>query len=107
MAAYSKLLADTKNDRLKYLLDKTDDCISQISSLLQKRSIEDEESAEFASASAAKTGSYYASAHLKTEDVRQPTILVGGDLKEYQIAGLQWMVSLYNNKLNGILADEM
>jgi hypothetical protein len=33
--------------------------------------------------------------------------LVGGDLKEYQLAGLQWMISLYNNKLNGILADEM
>jgi len=28
-------------------------------------------------------------------------------LKEYQLKGLQWMVSLYNNRLNGILADEM
>jgi SNF2 family DNA or RNA helicase len=28
-------------------------------------------------------------------------------LREYQMVGLQWMVSLYNNKLNGILADEM
>jgi SNF2 family DNA or RNA helicase len=28
-------------------------------------------------------------------------------LKEYQIKGLQWMISLYNNNLNGILADEM
>jgi SNF2 family DNA or RNA helicase len=34
-------------------------------------------------------------------------MLVGGDLKEYQLAGLQWLVSLYNNNLNGILADEM
>jgi ATP-dependent helicase STH1/SNF2 len=33
--------------------------------------------------------------------------LVGGKLKEYQVKGLQWMVSLYNNRLNGILADEM
>jgi ATP-dependent helicase STH1/SNF2 len=33
--------------------------------------------------------------------------LVGGTLKEYQLKGLQWMVSLYNNHLNGILADEM
>lgn len=24
-----------------------------------------------------------------------------------QIAGVEWMVSLYNNSLNGILADEM
>ena len=107
MAAYSKLLEETKNDRLKFLLDKTDDCIRQITSSLRQRSIENEDTAEFASASAAKSGSYYASAHLKMEDVRQPSILVGGDLKEYQIAGLQWMVSLYNNKLNGILADEV
>lgn len=51
---------------------------------------------------------YYQVAHRIKEDVRvQPSILVGGTLKEYQIKGLQWMVSLYNNKLNGILADEM
>jgi len=34
-------------------------------------------------------------------------MLVGGTLKNYQIKGLEWMISLYNNKLNGILADEM
>ena len=34
-------------------------------------------------------------------------MLEGGTLKEYQLKGLQWMVSLYNNRLNGILADEM
>jgi len=28
-------------------------------------------------------------------------------LKDYQVKGLQWMISLYNNRLNGILADEM
>jgi len=31
----------------------------------------------------------------------------GGKLREYQMVGLEWMLSLYNNKLNGILADEM
>jgi len=33
--------------------------------------------------------------------------LEGGELKSYQLSGLEWMVSLYNNKLNGVLADEM
>lgn len=33
--------------------------------------------------------------------------MVNGQLKEYQIKGLEWLVSLYNNNLNGILADEM
>lgn len=102
MDAYSKLLEETKNERLKFLMDKTESHFSQIStSLLQARSEDGNVS------SSGGTASYYASAHLKTEEVRQPSILVGGDLKEYQLSGLQWMVSLYNNKLNGILADEM
>ena len=51
---------------------------------------------------------YYAVAHrMKEKITAQPSILIGGTLKEYQLKGLQWMVSLYNNKLNGILADEM
>ncbi|CAG8551196.1 9468_t:CDS:10, partial [Cetraspora pellucida] len=50
---------------------------------------------------------YYAVAHRVQENVEQPNILIGGLLKDYQIKGLQWMVSLYNNHLNGILADEM
>lgn len=51
---------------------------------------------------------YYSIAHTVHEKVTaQASILVGGKLKEYQIKGLEWMVSLYNNNLNGILADEM
>lgn len=49
---------------------------------------------------------YYNLTHtIKEEITRQPTLLVGGELKPYQIVGLQWLVSLYNNNLNGILAD--
>lgn len=65
--------------------------------------------------------SYYSSIHKIQEDVVQPDMLIGGKLKEYQLLGLRWMVSLYNNHLNGtfgiplffsyfhagILADEM
>jgi hypothetical protein len=102
MTAYSKLLEDTKNDRLKFLLNQTEKHFSHISTLLQARTAEDPSAAVAASGT-----SYYASAHLKTEEVRQPSIMVGGDLKGYQLTGLQWLVSLYNNKLNGILADEM
>lgn len=51
---------------------------------------------------------YFGVAHRIKESVTvQSSNLVGGLLKEYQIRGLQWMVSLYNNHLNGILADEM
>ena len=118
MSAYTALLEDTKNDRLKFLLDKTDECMNQISSLLQSRAEEEEEDikamggegtikAKFSTVNA-NAGSYYDTAHvIKSEQVRQPSILTGGDLKEYQLSGLQWLVSLYNNRLNGILADEM
>uniref|UniRef100_A0A1I8FT92 Helicase ATP-binding domain-containing protein n=1 Tax=Macrostomum lignano TaxID=282301 RepID=A0A1I8FT92_9PLAT len=52
--------------------------------------------------------SYYGSAHsVRERIVEQASILVNGRLKEYQLKGLQWLVSLYNNNLNGILADEM
>ncbi|GAV64761.1 SNF2_N domain-containing protein/Helicase_C domain-containing protein [Cephalotus follicularis] len=51
---------------------------------------------------------YYTLAHAVNERVlRQPSMLRAGILRDYQLVGLQWMLSLYNNKLNGILADEM
>eukprot|EP00047_Mylnosiga_fluctuans_P024192 m.154754 g.154754 ORF g.154754 m.154754 type:complete len:1307 (+) comp9794_c1_seq4:88-4008(+) len=61
-----------------------------------------------APADAPKPASSYLSAHTIQEKIaQQPDMLVHGKLKEYQIQGLEWLVSLYNNKLNGILADEM
>lgn len=107
MTAYSQLLEETKNERLKYLLDKTEKHFTQISTLLQQRSDEGCPASNSSNTAGAGTTSYYASAHVHNEEVRQPSILIGGDLKEYQLTGLQWMVSLYNNRLNGILADEM
>ena len=51
---------------------------------------------------------YYKLTHSVQEDIKeQPSLLVGGQLKSYQMFGLSWMISLYNNNLNGILADEM
>ncbi|EFJ30636.1 hypothetical protein SELMODRAFT_60240, partial [Selaginella moellendorffii] len=51
---------------------------------------------------------YYTLAHAVNEQIlRQPSMLRAGILRDYQLVGLQWMLSLYNNRLNGILADEM
>ncbi|XP_022930385.1 probable ATP-dependent DNA helicase CHR12 [Cucurbita moschata] len=51
---------------------------------------------------------YNSAIHSIQEKVtEQPSMLQGGELRPYQIEGLQWMVSLFNNNLNGILADEM
>lgn len=32
---------------------------------------------------------------------------ITGEMREYQIQGLNWLISLYENAINGILADEM
>ena len=36
-----------------------------------------------------------------------PAYIKGGKLRDYQVRGLNWMISLYENGINGILADEM
>ena len=33
--------------------------------------------------------------------------VINGTMRGYQLQGLNWMVSLHHNGLNGILADEM
>lgn len=38
---------------------------------------------------------------------KQPSILKGGLLRDYQIDSLNWLISLYETGINGILADEM
>lgn len=36
-----------------------------------------------------------------------PNYIKAGEMRDYQIRGLNWMISLYENGINGILADEM
>ncbi|KAH9953446.1 SNF2 family N-terminal domain-containing protein [Russula dissimulans] len=37
----------------------------------------------------------------------QPALVTGATLKDYQLEGVAWMVSLWENGISGILADEM
>lgn len=76
----------------------------EITQIIQKAKAEDDEYQR----NAKEEQTYYSIAHTVHEMVtEQASILVNGQLKEYQVKGLEWMVSLYNNNLNGILADEM
>ncbi|ORX54808.1 hypothetical protein BCR36DRAFT_282567, partial [Piromyces finnis] len=46
--------------------------------------------------------------HQKTVILTEsPTYIKNGKLRDYQLQGLNWLISLYNNGINGILADEM
>lgn len=116
--AYLKLLDHTKDTRITHLLNQTNTFLDSLSQAVQnqqresqknanngKQDLEEEEPLEEGKR---EKVDYYQIAHrIKEEITVQPSILVGGTLKEYQLKGLQWMVSLFNNHLNGILADEM
>jgi len=117
---YMKLLGQAKDSRISHLLKQTDGFLNQLAASVKAqqqaaddyREIRTPEEEEEVSDSGEEEGGpkvdYYQVAHRIKEEVNvQPNILVGGTLKEYQIKGLQWMISLYNNRLNGILADEM
>ncbi|KAJ1982250.1 ATP-dependent DNA helicase Snf21 [Dimargaris verticillata] len=119
--AYLKLLDQAKDTRITHLLSQTDQYLDSLTQAVQRQQteglhadpamrggvelMEEEPQYEF---DGDQKNDYYATSHRISEVVtEQPSILVGGKLKDYQLKGLQWMVSLYNNRLNGILADEM
>ncbi|KAG7193895.1 RSC chromatin remodeling complex ATPase component [Scheffersomyces spartinae] len=121
--AYIKLLDQTKDHRITHLLKQTNQFLDTLAQQVRDQQAElgadipllendkgakPEEIKEDSVEELREKIDYYQVAHRIKEEVKvQPSILVGGKLKDYQLKGLQWMVSLYNNKLNGILADEM
>ncbi|GAB5591414.1 ATP-dependent DNA helicase Snf21 [Umbelopsis nana] len=118
--AYLKLIDEAKDTRLTHLLRQTGTYLESLTRAVvdqQKDFVQEEEESLLGDEpidedmqyidSHGKKVDYFQMAHKVKEKVSQPNILIGGTLKEYQLKGLQWMVSLYNNRLNGILADEM
>ena len=126
--AYIKLIDTAKDTRITHLLRQTDSFLEGLSNSVRAQQNEggkvlvDKTMTEAGSVDESAFGAapmfeeteekskndYYNVAHrIKEEVTKQPDIMVGGTLKPYQIKGLQWMISLFNNKLNGILADEM
>ncbi|KAM5440094.1 transcriptional regulator [Microsporum canis] len=118
---YMKLLGQAKDSRISHLLKQTDGFLRQLAASVrsqQRKTAErygdedqldtEEDIVDSDEEEESRKVDYYAVAHrIKEEVTVQPSILVGGTLKEYQLRGLTWMISLYNNNLNGILADEM
>jgi ATP-dependent helicase STH1/SNF2 len=126
--AYLKLIDTAKDTRITHLLKQTDGYLDSLAQAVQVQQaeaggrimqVEDDQvdgvvdettfgATRMDDSDEKGKVDYYRVAHRINEKITtQPRILSGGTLKEYQIKGLQWMVSLYNNKLNGILADEM
>jgi ATP-dependent helicase STH1/SNF2 len=121
--AYMKLIDTAKDTRITHLIKQTDTYLDSLAQAVLAQQTESpldvvEEVTSEETFGAQKSFDdpqddkgkidYYAVAHrIKEKVAKQPSLLIGGTLKEYQLKGLQWMVSLYNNRLNGILADEM
>jgi ATP-dependent helicase STH1/SNF2 len=134
--AYLALLGEAKDSRIGHLLKQTDQYLETLAAAVVAQQNDDVHRGqaelelpfeqEDGPASEAMFGArrqdgeeegaerkegkvdYYAVSHRIQEKVTgQASMLTGGTLKDYQVKGLQWMISLYNNRLNGILADEM
>lgn len=135
--AYLALLGEAKDSRIGHLLQQTDQFLDQLATAVRDqqndavhrdaepmniRAFETEEGPaseetfgarrqdgeeEGAERKAGKVDYYAVAHHISEKVTKQADILTGGTLKDYQVKGLQWMISLYNNRLNGILADEM
>ena len=43
----------------------------------------------------------------EVDQIGQPKLVTGAELRDYQLEGISWLDQLYRNGLNGILADEM
>ena len=115
--AYMKLVDTAKYTRITHLLRQTGAYLDSLAQAVMAQQNDDvhvdtfnasaEEATDETTFGAQKTIEpdekgkidYYAVAHRIKEKVsKQPNILVGGTLKEYQLKGLQWMVSLYSNR---------
>lgn len=131
MEEYMKLVSDSKNERITKLLQETDSYLQELGTKVQQQKAHvrsaggpggeartvvdandglepDPQREESAADKYSERSTYYRLAHTVGEAIdEQPSTLCGGTLKEYQMAGLRWLVSLHNNNLNGILADEM
>lgn len=121
-AGYRALLDQAKDTRITHLLRRTDTYLDSLANQIkvQKQDVEGgglprtTKRAEDGHGQTQESGGdeekvdYLSLTHQIKEPVtEQASMLTGGTLKSYQVQGLEWMVSLYNNKLNGILADEM
>ncbi|PVU85786.1 hypothetical protein BB560_006905 [Smittium megazygosporum] len=117
--AYLKLIDRTKETRITHLLEQTNQYLNTLTLAVktQQDSVgalaQEAEKPIWAQSNTdldddSDKLDYYSISHRIIEKItEQPGMLVGGKLKDYQLRGLEWMVSLYNNRLNGILADEM
>lgn len=124
----AKPLDPMQAKRFAYLLGQTDVFSHFIKDLIKDEALKAEINRQLESKSMKKDSEGASRRHRKTEkeedaellredspervDEQQtftesPTYVTGGAMRDYQLRGLNWMISLFENGINGILADEM
>ena len=100
MPKYRETVKKMKDQRIQELLTQTDKYMAELRERIKLNQATSSITEE------AEMGKKYQWELKLPENVRQPDHLTG-TLKDYQVKGLQWLVGLYQAKMNGILADEM
>ena len=92
-----------KQIRLTKLMTKTDKIVKKLMSMMSAMTDSVKQSKDII-----VNGDSAQSEIVEANDiVRQPRLLSGGILRDYQLGGLKWLSGLHYSGLNGILADEM
>jgi SNF2 family DNA or RNA helicase len=135
LEGYMRLVQTAKSSQIDNLLSQTDACLRQLTDRLKIRSTtaataaattttttaatpassskqlinpyQNEDKEDFSALKQSSENWNSLAAAFNADIPSQPELLTGGELREYQMRGLRWMVSLRDNGLNGILADEM
>jgi ATP-dependent DNA helicase len=98
-------LDDKKFKQLDALLDQTT-IYSQFLSE-QMDTLEDEHGKDGDKAKATKKRKKMSESEELEATRKMLPLMEGGSMRDYQLKGVNWMISLYQNGLNGILADQM
>lgn len=91
-----------KSSRLDALLDK----IEQLSSCMAELKNKQKKNPKPGPKSAKRKPQREDSAASSIQFDETPEF-INGEMRDYQLVGLNWLISLYKNGANGILADEM
>ncbi|KAJ1555765.1 hypothetical protein HK405_013437 [Cladochytrium tenue] len=96
--------APRKRGRPRRKVDNTDELLAAAAAVVADR--------QASSSTATATGVVAGSDSVEDEEEaerrqRQPSLIVNCVMRDYQLVGLDWLVSLWEQGLNGILADEM
>ncbi|KAJ2719004.1 chromatin remodeling complex Adenosinetriphosphatase [Coemansia sp. Benny D115] len=92
---------DNLKAEIKRLLDSKTEKEKDQGSSRRHRKTEKEEDAELLREESAELSD------TQVTFTESPSYVTGGKMRDYQMRGLNWMISLFENGINGILADEM